>query len=882
MRRIAALLLGLVLLLSIPLAACADGESEAVVIATTEDFLRFAAACAEESYSADKRFVLTADIDLSNTDFAPVPYFAGAFDGGGHWITGVGVTRDGSRQGLFRTTGEAAVIERLNVRGSVTPGGTAVNVGGLVGENAGTVTECRFEGTVSGIENVGGVVGYNRYGGRIVDCQFEGGVSAEHQVGGIAGKNDGLLSGCTNRGEVNTDAIEPAGQPRFDISAFSEDDFLNLANIGGVAGENSGTLISCLNVGAVGYKYNGYNVGGVVGKSAGYVTDCANTASVTGRRDVGGIAGQLIPYAVWDLSDGKLDALVGELGGMQALLAELSRDASAMSGDVGRELSLLNGYTADALAALETVLRQYAENDQRIVDSISVDPETGEISFDDAYFRSADTSALSAALYNMEGEASVLAQLAAASVSVVAEDLTRVSNQMTAVFNSLSATVNNMGNILGETYDLSASETYSRDTGAIANCSNYGAVEAENHAGGIVGTVGFELDFDMEDRLDTSSFLTSNARQYLFAAVRNCGSYCAVGCKEEGAGIIAGAVDIGAIAGSVGLGEARSQNGDYVGGIVGQSAGSVSSCWSRAVLSGDKYVGGIAGLGHDLSACRSWAHIENAKEYAGSVAGWIDGTAADNLYVSDGAAGVDGVARTGQSTPVTRARMLNTPGVPQDFDKITVSFVGSDKTVEQVELPFGGSIDTLPAISNRGDSYWKWDDFDNSHIYYSQKVTGKYYAPNMTLSTGEDVPRFLVEGIFYEGQTLTVTPYSVGADAEAVISADTLRVNDYADALTVRMYAPEAVGLYRVRADGTQEKLDAERDGSYLVFRLENGGTVLSRAESTDGTGHLPLIIGAEAAAVLVAVWLILRERKKKAAAEPAEREENEYEKENL
>ena len=84
MRRIAALLLGLVLLLSIPLAACADGESEAVVIATTEDFLRFAAACAEESYSADKRFVLTADIDLSNTDFAPVPYFAGAFDGGGH------------------------------------------------------------------------------------------------------------------------------------------------------------------------------------------------------------------------------------------------------------------------------------------------------------------------------------------------------------------------------------------------------------------------------------------------------------------------------------------------------------------------------------------------------------------------------------------------------------------------------------------------------------------------------------------------------------------------------------------------------------------------------------------------------------------------------
>ena len=871
MKRIAALLLALLLTLSVPLAAYADptngeAEEEAVLLSTVEDFLRFAASCAVEGFSSGKQFRLTADIDLSNTEFFPVPYFAGSFDGGGHWITGLRLTDPGSRQGLFRHLGPGASIERLHVRGSVTPDGTATNVGGLVGENGGTITGCSFEGTVKGIENVGGLVGYNRGEGRITSCQFIGDVSGEHQVGGIAGKNDGVGSGCTNQGQVNTDVIEPVGQQRFDISAFSEDDFLNLANIGGIAGENIGTLISCTNAGPVGYKYNGFNVGGIAGKTAGFITGCTNTGAITGRRDVGGVAGQLIPYAVWDLSNGKFDALNGALGGMQVLLAELSQNASAMSGDIGRELSLMNGYTSDALRALEEILNVYTDNDRRIVDSISIDPETGAVSVDDSYLAQADTTRLSAALYNMEGEATVLAQLAGASVSVVAGDLMRVSNQMSAVFNSLSATVNNLG-VVGEVYDVSATETYSRNTGAVNGCFNYGGVDAENHAGGIVGTMAFELEFDMEDRLDTSSFLTSDAKQYLFAAVRDCGSYCAVGCREDGAGIIVGTADIGAIADCVGLGEVRSQSGDYVGGIVGQTAGSVTACWSRAVLSGEKYVGGIAGLGHDLTGNRSWAHIEEAKEYRGAVAGWTDGAVKGNLYVAEGAAGVDGVALTGQSTPVSQTTMLNTAGVPQDFEKITVSFVANGHVIEQVELPFGGSIDTLPAVANRGDSYWKGDEFDNSHIYYSQKVTGKYYAPNMTLSTEEEIPLYLVEGIFYEGQSLMVTPYNPGADTEDLITAGSLYVNDYSGELTVRMYAPEEGVLYRVNADGTREKLNPVRDGRYLVFNLENGGTVLLLNEPENDAGHLPLIIGIELAAVLVAVWMIVRIRKKKPSA---------------
>ena len=88
---------------------------------------------------------------------------------------------------------------------------------------------------------------------------------------------------------------------------------LNISNIGGIVGENPGVTMSCLNSGSVGYHYDGYNVGGVAGKCEGFLQDCENTGAVTGRRDVGGICGQLVPFSQWDLSKGKLDELEGSL-----------------------------------------------------------------------------------------------------------------------------------------------------------------------------------------------------------------------------------------------------------------------------------------------------------------------------------------------------------------------------------------------------------------------------------------------------------------------------------------------------------------------------------------------------------------------------------------
>ena len=69
MKRVAAFCLALlVLLAAAPPAALAEGE-ETQVIASAEDFLTFAAGCAEESYSLGRVFELTQDLDLTGSIF---------------------------------------------------------------------------------------------------------------------------------------------------------------------------------------------------------------------------------------------------------------------------------------------------------------------------------------------------------------------------------------------------------------------------------------------------------------------------------------------------------------------------------------------------------------------------------------------------------------------------------------------------------------------------------------------------------------------------------------------------------------------------------------------------------------------------------------------
>ncbi|WP_302497260.1 peptidase, partial [uncultured Flavonifractor sp.] len=312
-RPVTALLLAAALLCSLLPPARAAGT---VTIGDESAFLDFARSCTKDTWSVGVTAELTADLDLSGTDFTSIPIFQGTFHGNGHTITGLSFSDKGSKVGLFRTLTESAVVEDLTVEGTLTPGGTGGQVGLVAGENYGAVRNCTVKGSVSGQEDVGGVVGLNGESGTVTDCSNQAAISAPSNAGGIAGQNLGAITGCTNAGEINTASDQ-------DIPS----------NSGGIAGLSRGNIDGCSNSGTVGYQHLGYNTGGIAGLQSGSITNCSNTGHILGRKDVGGIVGQFEPNVEVRYGDSPADSLNDSLG---VLFDEMEGFADQLSGMVGQ------------------------------------------------------------------------------------------------------------------------------------------------------------------------------------------------------------------------------------------------------------------------------------------------------------------------------------------------------------------------------------------------------------------------------------------------------------------------------------------------------------------------------------------------------------------
>ena len=918
-RALAALLAFSVLFLMMP-DALADGEG-GISIFTVEDFLRFAESCSRESYSKNRTFLLMADLDLTGASFSSAPYFAGHFQGNHHTISGVTVSSEGSRLGLFRQIGPDGTVENLMVRGTVNPGGTKEYIGGIAGINEGRILSCSFSGDVKGIANIGGIAGHNASTGVISASSFSGSLVGEHQAGGIAGLNDGSVLQCQSSADVNTVAVTPSDEPsfglssisRFDLSSLSEfdlaylsqDNFVNLSNIAGIAGENNGVVQNCRNYGQVGYRFTGYNVGGIVGKNSGFVDGCANEGSVDGRRDVGGVVGQSIPYAAWDFTNEKLNELRDAVSYMHYLIDNIIDTTDGGGEELLYHLFMMNAYTEQALKALVRSVEGIADSSVTVTtpassydfpgssvrdplaDLFGEDPvpdisrqlselanggtlpedlarQMEELARDTTVTLNLnmDMQGFKNAVGNMFGEATLLAASVGNSITALAQNINDISRQMGYIVNLISSVADDTENLITRK-DLSLSEAYQHNEGAVARSSNNAPVRAEANAGGVVGSIGFEVSFDMEDTLNTSNLLTMHAEQTLFAVVRACRSTAQVSSREDSSGGIIGRMDIGAVVECVSSGNISSQNGDYVGGIAGLAKGSVSRCWSRCILEGRRYVGGIAGLGEDLLDCSTWAQISRASEYQGAVAGWAEGEVRSNRYVDSRPDGVDGISRIGQAEPIPASSFLSAGEAPASFETVTVTFYVEDAPFSTVTLPFGGSVDALPSVPNRGSAVWAWDDFDSSAIYGDTEVRGSYVAPRSTISSGEKVPLFLVEGEFYDHQALSVQPCEASSDTLDVIAGYTVSVNDYAGALNVRMRTDAGSDLYLARSGGTLEKLETVSDGQYRVFSVPNGSSIVAVQRQEKNYWRLFLLLAAIAVEIVLLLCLYRKVRKK-------------------
>lgn len=382
--RFLALLAALSLTASLAAPALASGGT--VTISDVESFLEFAKNCSLDTWSQGKTVVLTGNIDLGGEEFTAIPTFGGTFLGQGHTITGLRITAAGSNQGLFRFIQPDGVVQDLTVQGTVAPDGTRSTVGGIAGDNSGTLRNCTFNGTVKGQTMVGGIAGRNNTTGQIIDCKSGGSITGENSTGGIAGRSLGVLLKCENNAGVNlTDSEAQSESLDVDTDAVlngtvSEDDAYRLLDscfdTGGIVGHSSGVIQSCTNNGAVGYPHVGYNTGGIAGRQSGYISGCVNNGVINGRKDVGGIAGQAEPYMLLDPSGDTLERLHAELNTLDGLITQALQNAQQNGNAISSRLESIGNYTSNARSSSRQMLNNvsdFADQNIAAVDTVVSD-----------------------------------------------------------------------------------------------------------------------------------------------------------------------------------------------------------------------------------------------------------------------------------------------------------------------------------------------------------------------------------------------------------------------------------------------------------------------------------------------------------------------------
>jgi len=201
------------------------------------------------------KFRLKNDLDLGTEANFYIPYLAGEFDGNGHKITNLSLNLDfvyyGGLFGLLDPGGKVSQVSLENVSIS-----GLWQVGGLVGTNAGTVSNSYSSGSVTGGSVVGGLVGGN-HDGTVSDSYSTASVTAFHGVGGLVGVSSGTVSNSYSTGSVTGDE-----------------------HVGGLVGLNHAIVSNSYSTGSV---TSGSSVGGLVGWNRGTVSRAFWDTQTSGR-----------------------------------------------------------------------------------------------------------------------------------------------------------------------------------------------------------------------------------------------------------------------------------------------------------------------------------------------------------------------------------------------------------------------------------------------------------------------------------------------------------------------------------------------------------------------------------------------------------------------
>ena len=249
-------------------------------------------------------------------------FFAARFEGNDHTISNLYINRPSDYVGLFRATTRLAkisdlVLSQTNIKGNSYVGslaghnvgsvgyidveggrlvGASNNVGGLFGANAGTILngEVMLEHIESNGHSLGGLVGHNE--GYITHSVADTSLSGVSQVGGLVGLNSvgvlgNNLSDGTTKGSDYVGGLVGLNRGRISASHAKGKVISGGSYSGGLVGANDreGRIADSRASGAV--SGNLY-AGGLVGwNKDGEITNSFTLSRVNANSDVGGLVG---------------------------------------------------------------------------------------------------------------------------------------------------------------------------------------------------------------------------------------------------------------------------------------------------------------------------------------------------------------------------------------------------------------------------------------------------------------------------------------------------------------------------------------------------------------------------------------------------------------
>ena len=256
-----------------------DGSQEHPFLITNDDQLNAVRKYMDKPYyfEVGNNFSISTtkyeDWNPLGRDGSTVTEFIGNFNGAGYTISDFHANNEfvypaGSGVGLFASIGTTGVVENLNFETPYSFGNDTVGV--VAGLNKGLIQNCHLvdggkvegvgESTAQTIGNrVGGITGENQ--GTVRNCSSSVEAVGYINIGGLVGINFGTIEGCYSTGGVNTDYTSLAPSNELNVP---------VQYVGGLVGSNQrgATIVNCYN--NTSEDVAGYNgVGGFIGYNAG-------------------------------------------------------------------------------------------------------------------------------------------------------------------------------------------------------------------------------------------------------------------------------------------------------------------------------------------------------------------------------------------------------------------------------------------------------------------------------------------------------------------------------------------------------------------------------------------------------------------------------------